>query len=99
MFAAGGPVSPHRARAAVTLRTPLLKMQTMPSSSDIQHHVSAIATRLHRAFDATTTWVTQLSWWKFFLFAVVALVAADILQNELFSGSGEEVVVRADDGK
>ncbi|SHH12987.1 sensor histidine kinase [Massilia sp. CF038] len=71
----------------------------MPSSSDLQHNVSAFATRLHHAFDATTTWVTQLSWWKFFLFAAVALVAADILQNELFSGSGEEVVMRTDEGK
>ena len=52
---------------------------------------------LHRAFDATSTWVTELSWWKFFLFAMVSLVAANILQDELFSG-GEEVVVR-DEGK
>ncbi len=50
---------------------------------------------LQRGFDATSTWVTQLSWWKFFLFAIVSLVAANIVQDELFSG-GEEVVVRAD---
>ncbi len=45
---------------------------------------------LHRAFDATATWVTRLSWWKFFLFAAVALIAGSILQNELFSGSKDE---------
>ena len=51
---------------------------------------------LHRLFDATATWVTQLSWWKFFLFAALALIAGKILQDELFSGSGEDIVVRAD---
>ena len=50
---------------------------------------------LQRGFDATSTWVTQLSWWKFFLFAIVSLLAANIVQDEIFSG-GEEVVVRAD---
>jgi hypothetical protein len=70
----------------------------MPASSPLQDHLAAILARLQRGFDATTTWVTQLSWWKFFLFAAVALIAANILQNELFSSSGEEIVVRADSG-
>jgi hypothetical protein len=51
---------------------------------------------LHRLFDATATWVSQLSWWKFFLFAALSLIAGKILQDELFSGGGEEVVVRSD---
>jgi hypothetical protein len=54
---------------------------------------------LHRIFDATATWVSQLSWWKFFLFAALALIAGKILQDELFSGGGEEVVVRSDKKK
>jgi signal transduction histidine kinase len=48
--------------------------------------------RLHRAFDAVANWVSQLSWWKFFLFAALTLIAGSILQDELFSGSEEEVV-------
>jgi signal transduction histidine kinase len=51
---------------------------------------------LHRIFDATATWVSQLSWWKFFLFAALALIAGKILQDELFSGGGEEIVERTD---
>ena len=51
---------------------------------------------LHRIFDATATWVSQLSWWKFFLFAALALIAGKILQDELFSGGGEEIVERSD---
>ena len=45
---------------------------------------------LHRGFDRTATWVTQLSWWKFFLFAALSLIAASILQEELFSPNMDE---------
>jgi signal transduction histidine kinase len=69
----------------------------MPARSPLQDNLADILARVHRGFDATTTWVTQLSWWKFFLFAAVALIAANILQDELFSSAGEEVVVRASD--
>jgi hypothetical protein len=61
-----------------------------------RHHLSTVGSilaRLHRAFDAVATWVTQLSWWKFLLFATLSLIAATILQNELFSGPVEEIVV------
>ncbi|MFZ4878077.1 sensor histidine kinase [Janthinobacterium sp. Mn2066] len=58
--------------------------------------LKAILAWLQRAFDATTTWVTQLSWWKFFLFAALALIAGSILQDELFSsGTDEEVVIKS----
>ncbi|MDM5181284.1 histidine kinase [Massilia sp. DJPM01] len=49
--------------------------------------IATVLAWLHRAFDGTATWVTQLSWWKFFLFAALALIAASILQDELFSGA------------
>jgi hypothetical protein len=55
--------------------------------------VGSILAWLHRAFDAVATWVTQLSWWKFLLFASLSLIAATILQDELFSGPVEEIVV------
>ena len=48
--------------------------------------------QLKRAFDATATWVTQLSWWKFFLFASLVLMAGAITQSTLFSSSSESVV-------
>lgn len=40
---------------------------------------------LNIAFDKTATWVSKLSWWKFFLFAVLLLASADIIQNTFFS--------------
>ena len=61
-----------------------------------QPTIATLLATLHRGFDATTTWVTQLSWWKFFLFAALALIAASILQDELFSGSPELVEVRSE---
>jgi signal transduction histidine kinase len=61
-------------------------MQTRPSNS---HVFSTALSSLYRTFDTVATWVTQLSWWKFFLFAALTLVAGQILQDELFSGQEE----------
>jgi hypothetical protein len=54
---------------------------------------SAIFIRwLSKAFDQTAAWVTTLSWWKFFLFAIITIAAGGILQDTLFS-TEERVVV------
>lgn len=61
-----------------------------------QDTAKTILAWLHRGFDATTGWVTHLSWWKFFLFAALSMIAASILQDELFSPSrDEEIVMRS----
>jgi signal transduction histidine kinase len=71
----------------------------MQARSPLQQNLINVLAIVQRLVDATTTWVTQLSWWKFLLFAIIAVAAADILQDELFSGSVEEVVeMRADTG-
>jgi len=64
-------------------------MQTRRST---QQYFSNTLSWLYHAFDTVATWVTQLSWWKFFLFAALMLVAGQILQDELFSGGEEENV-------
>lgn len=58
-----------------------------------QETLKTLAVWLHRGFDATATWVTQLSWWKFLMFAVLTLIAGSILQDELFSSTPDEEVV------
>ena len=69
-------------------------MFPMPKTQDT---LKTAAAWLHRGFDATATWVTQLSWWKFLVFAVLMLIAGSILQDELFSSSpAQEEVVRSD---
>ena len=65
-------------------------MRPTPISPEL---LRTIATRLHLGFDATATWVSQLSWWKFFLFAALALIAGSILQETLFSSSPDEEIV------
>jgi len=46
-------------------------------------------------FDLTATWVTQLSWWKFILFAFFTLIIGKILQENLFpSPEPPQVVVQ-----
>lgn len=63
----------------------------MQARSTTNHYFSGILSSLYRAFDAVATWVTQLSWWKFFLFAALTLIAGAILQEELFSGGEVEI--------
>jgi signal transduction histidine kinase len=63
-------------------------MQTRRSNPQT---LSNTLSALYRGFDAVATWVTHLSWWKFFLFAALLLVAGKILQDELFSGGEEEM--------
>lgn len=58
-----------------------------------QETLKMVLAWLHKGFDRTAVWVTQLSWWKFFLFAALAMIAASILQDELFSSSPDEDIV------
>jgi signal transduction histidine kinase len=67
----------------------------MPTSRPNQQVLSTALSSLYRVFDAVATWVTQLSWWKFLLFAALLLTAGTIVQQELFSG-GEEDIVRTE---
>jgi hypothetical protein len=68
----------------------------MQARRSTQQYFSSTLGGLYRGFDAVATWVSQLSWWKFFLFAALTLIAGAILQEELFSGPSEEDVVRAE---
>ena len=68
----------------------------MQARSTTQQHLSNTLSRLYRCFDAIATWVTQLSWWKFLLFACLTLAAAGILQQELFNRPAEEEIARAE---
>jgi hypothetical protein len=68
----------------------------MQARRSTQQYFSSTLGGLYRGFDAVATWVSQLSWWKFFLFAALTLIAGAILQEELFSGPSEDEVVRAE---
>jgi hypothetical protein len=63
----------------------------MQARSPTHQHFAGILSSLYRAFDAVATWVTQLSWWMFFLFAALMLIAGAILQDILFSGSDADI--------
>lgn len=57
------------------------------SFATFKKNASTASTYLSRGFDKIAGWVTQLSWWKFLLFAVLVLIAAAILQETLFSSN------------
>ncbi|MYM25973.1 sensor histidine kinase [Duganella sp. FT135W] len=62
----------------------------------VQDTLKTAGSLLHRGFDVTATWVTQLSWWKFLVFAVLMLIAGSILQDELFSSNPVQEEVERD---
>lgn len=47
----------------------------------------------HHVFNETADWVTQLSWMKFIMFAILMLIAGGIMQEMLFTSNNEVVVV------
>ncbi|GAC1321746.1 MAG: hypothetical protein NVS3B11_11900 [Collimonas sp.] len=61
------------------------------SFTTFKKNAAIASTYLSRGFDKVAGWVTQLSWWKFLLFAVLMLAAAGILQETLFSS--EEIII------
>lgn len=63
----------------------------------LQRLAKQILSGLSIAFDKTATWVGKLSWWKFFLFAILLFISGDIIQ-EAFSPS-ETTVVKSKSNK
>ena len=45
------------------------------------------------AFDAVATWVAQLSWWKFLLFALLLIIAGGLVEGALFNKTSDSTVV------
>ena len=48
--------------------------------------------RVRHAFDAVVNWVTLLSWWKFFIFFCVVLIAANLMNDALFDNQSVAIV-------
>ena len=49
---------------------------------------------LSHAFDKTATWVSKLSWWKFFIFAILLIISGDLIQTTFFN-SNEKITQQA----
>ena len=58
-----------------------------------QRVITALGSWMGSAFDTTATWVTQLSWWKFLLFALLFVIAGSLVQETLFGTRESDVVV------
>lgn len=54
---------------------------------------------LSKSFDVTAAWVTKLSWWKFFLFAIITITAGSMLQDLLFTSEENVVVTKSNSPK
>ncbi|MEN9864601.1 MAG: hypothetical protein RL748_191 [Pseudomonadota bacterium] len=59
----------------------------------IQHSSKIIIEWLSHAFDVVADWVTAMPWWRFLLYSVIAMIAAAILQETVFSSKIEETTI------
>lgn len=57
-----------------------------------QELISSTLQWLSKAFDKTAAWVTRLSWWKFFLFAIFSISVGAFMQDNFFS-TEESVII------
>ncbi|MBC7499135.1 MAG: histidine kinase [Herminiimonas sp.] len=71
-----------------------MKLNVPPT---LQQVLARSITWLGLAFDRTAIWVTQLSWFKFLLFALLLIAAGAIMEDTLFSPDPEVVIVRNGD--
>jgi len=63
--------------------------ENLEKLKQLQQILTQIMIWAKRTFDVVAAWVTQLSWWKFAIFAIVTLICGGILQENLFSSSDE----------
>ncbi|MFZ6772913.1 sensor histidine kinase [Undibacterium sp. SXout7W] len=69
-------------------------MTTATTIQTIKTITSDLIFWLNKFFDKTAAWVTRLSWWKFFLFAILTMLAGAILQDMLFTAEESVVVTK-----
>src|SRR5436309_9381816 len=60
----------------------------------MQPTIAVIIAHLKHGFDITATWVTNLSWKKFILFAIVMMIIGGIIQDRLFAPNQHPVMIK-----
>ncbi len=59
----------------------------------IKEFFDSVITALRHFFEQVTRWVTDISWKKFFLFAVLVMIIGGITQDMIFSPTDENIVI------
>ena len=69
-----------------------------PEQQHIIHNIKttfgALLAWVRQAFDRLATWVTQLTWWKFIVVAILIMIAGGILQDTLFPPQTKYVAIK-----
>mgnify|MGYP003384797918 CR=1 FL=1 len=64
------------------------------TQQQLKQAASALLVWLNQTFDRIADWVTQQSWKRLAVYAIIALISANILQDTLFSsGSNDELTI------
>lgn len=59
------------------------------NTQNLKKYAAILRRYLSRAFDQTATWVSKLSWWKFFIFAILLIISGDLIQETFFNSKDD----------
>ncbi|MCH8619065.1 histidine kinase [Undibacterium sp. TS12] len=73
-------------------------MMNNTNADTLKHWLTIFLAWLSKSFDKTAAWVTKLSWWKFFLFAMLTITAGSMLQSMLFTSEENVIITKSKPG-
>lgn len=59
------------------------------NTQNLKKYAAIIMRCLSHGFDHTAAWVSKLSWWKFFIFAILLIISGDLIQETFFSSKND----------
>ena len=59
------------------------------NTQNLKKYAAIIMRCLSHGFDHTAAWVSKLSWWKFFIFAILLIISGDLIQETFFSSKDD----------
>lgn len=66
-----------------------------PTPSQIKDFLDSVVTVLKHFFEHVTKWVTEISWMKFFIFAMVVMIIGAITNDTIFKDEEQVVIGKA----
>jgi hypothetical protein len=61
------------------------------NAQNLKKYFTILMHFLSHAFDLTAAWVSKLSWWKFFIFAILLIISGDVIQSTFFNSTEDQI--------
>ena len=66
-----------------------------PTSTQIKEFIDSLVTVFKHFFEHVTNWVTEISWMKFFIFAMIVMIIGAITNDTIFKDEEQVVIGKA----